>query len=256
MTSQVAEQAVEKRDRVVVVTGGARGIGRAICTAFARENTCIYLNYSASADAAAETVAQVQAKGGTAMAIRADVASEKEVGAFIKTVLEQSGRIDVLVNNAGISRDGLIPRMKEADWDAVLDVNLKGAFLCIKAVSRQMLKQRYGRIINISSIVGLSGNAGQTNYAASKAGLIGLTKAVASELASRNITVNAVAPGLINTDMIDDLSDDARKKIADQIPLGRLGTPADVAEAVVFLASPGADYITGQVLGINGGLYM
>ncbi len=242
--------------RVVVVTGGARGIGRAVCTAFAEKDTHLYFNYFSAADAASETIDIVKKAGGTATALQVNVAREDEVIQFFKTIVDQTGQVDVLVNNAGISRDGLIPRMKAVDWDSVLDVNLKGAFFCIKAASRQMLRQRSGRIINISSIVGLAGNPGQSNYAASKAGLLGLTKSVAAEFASRNITVNAVAPGYISTDMTRGLDEDARTRIAERIPLGRLGSAEDVAAAVVFLASPGAAYITGQVIGVNGGLYM
>ncbi len=246
----------EQTERVIVVTGGARGIGRAVCAAFAEKETHIYFNYLSAADAAAETVAMVKKNGGKATAVRADVSREKEVSDFFQNIGKQSGRIDVLVNNAGISRDKLVPRMKEEDWNAVLDVNLKGAFFCIKAASRQMLRQRSGRIINISSVVGLSGNRGQANYASAKAGLLGLTKSVAAEFASRNITVNAVAPGYISTDMTADLAAEDREQIAGMIPLGRLGEADDVAMAVVFLASPAADYITGQVLNVNGGLYM
>lgn len=242
--------------RVVVVTGGSRGIGRAVCLAFADAATRVYVNYASSSDQAEETKRLVEARGGSASCIRADVSGESDVAALFKTVVSESGRIDVLVNNAGIARDGLVPRMGEADWDDVLAVNLKGAFLCIKAASRQMLRQRGGRIINVSSVVGLSGNAGQANYAASKAGLLGLTKSVALEFASRNITVNAVAPGLIDTDMAAGLSAEDRERIAEKIPLGRMGTSDDVAGVVAFLASDAAAYITGQVIHVNGGMYM
>ena len=185
-----------------------------------------------------------------------NVASEKEVSELVKRVLDETGRIDVLVNNAGITRDGLIVRMKEADWDDVLNINLKGTFNCIKAASKIMLKQRYGRIINVSSVVGVSGNPGQANYVASKAGIIGLSKAVAKELASRNITVNVVAPGFIETDMTASLPDKARAAMVAQIPLGRAGTARDIAATVVFLASDQAAYITGQVIHVSGGMYM
>ena len=185
-----------------------------------------------------------------------NVASEKEVSDFVKRAVDDTGRIDVLVNNAGITRDGLIVRMKESDWDEVLDTNLKGAFHCIKAVSKTMLKQRSGRIINVSSVVGVSGNPGQANYVASKAGIIGLTKAVAKELASRGITVNVVAPGFIETDMTSSLPDKAREAMVAQIPLGRSGTAGDIAAAVAFLASDKAAYITGQVIHVSGGMYM
>ena len=247
---------VEPNKRVVAVTGGTRGIGRAVCVALAAPETHVYLNYASSVSAANETVQIIEDQGGLATAICADVSKENEVVAFIKEIIAQSGRLDVLVNNAGISRDSLVPRLKEKDWDEVLDVNLKGAFFCMKAASRTMLKQRSGRIINISSVVGLAGNPGQANYAASKAGLIGLTKTVAAEFSSRNITVNAVAPGYIQTDLTDSLPDETREKIAARIPLQRLGQPEDVAQAVAFLASPAAAYITGQVLSVNGGLYM
>ncbi|MFZ5563815.1 MAG: 3-oxoacyl-[acyl-carrier-protein] reductase [Thermodesulfobacteriota bacterium] len=242
--------------RVVVVTGGSRGIGRSVCLAFADPATRVYVNYAASAGQAEETRRLVEARGGAASCICADVSKESDVAALFKTVVAESGRIDVLVNNAGIARDGLVPRMSEADWDDVMAANLKGAFFCIKAASRQMLRQRGGRIITISSVVGFSGNAGQANYAASKAGLMGLTRSVALEFASRNITVNAVAPGLIATDMAAGLSDPERERIAERIPLGRLGTPDDVAGVVAFLASDAAAYITGQVIHVNGGMYM
>lgn len=247
---------LDQSQRVVVVTGGSRGIGRAICLALAGVGTHVYFNYSRSLSAAQETEAILKKKGGRVTAVCADVSVEKDVRDFFSAVVNESGRLDVLVNNAGITRDGLVPRMTEQDWNDVLDVNLKGAFLSIKAASRQMLKQRAGRIINISSVVGLTGNPGQANYAASKAGLIGLTKSVAAEYASRHITVNAVAAGLINTDMTAALSNAEKKAIIGRIPMGRLGEPDDVAAVVAFLASAEAAYITGQVIHINGGLYM
>ncbi len=242
--------------KTILVTGGARANGRGICMAFAHVGHHIFFNYSSDAEAAAQTEKLVTEAGGRATATRVNVTSEKEVSEFVKRALDETGRIDVLVNNAGITRNGLIVRMKEADWDAVLDINLKGAFHCIKAVSKIMLKQRSGRIINVSSVVGASGNPGQANYVASKAGIIGLTKAVAKELASRNIAVNAVAPGFIETDMTASVPDKAREAMVAQIPLGRAGTTQDIASAVVFLASDQAAYITGQVIHVSGGMYM
>ncbi len=242
--------------RTILVTGGSRGIGRGICLAFARSGNHIYFNYSSAGEAAAQTEKLVAEAGGTATGIQVNVASEKEVIGFVARAQDETGRVDVLVNNAGITRDGLIVRMKEADWEAVLNVNLKGAFLCTKAVTKPMMKQRYGRIINVSSVVGVSGNPGQANYVASKAGIIGLTKGVARELASRGITANVVAPGYIETDMTADLPDKAKDAMVSQIPLGRSGTPEDIAAAVVFLASDQAAYITGQVLHVSGGMYM
>ena len=242
--------------RTILVTGGSRGIGRSICMAFAHADNQIYFNYSSDSEAAVQTEKRVAEAGGRATGRRVNVASEKEVAEFIKLARDETGRIDVLVNNAGITRDGLIVRMKEADWDDVLDINLKGTFHCIKAASKIMLKQRCGRIINVTSVVGVSGNPGQANYVASKAGIIGLTKAVAKELASRNITVNAVAPGFIETDMTASLPDKAREAMVAQIPLGRAGTARDIAATVVFLASDKAAYITGQVIHVSGGMYM
>ena len=242
--------------RTILVTGGSRGIGRGICLAFAHADNHIFFNYSSAGEAAAETEKLVAEAGGTATGLQVNVASEKEVAAFVARALDDTGRIDVLVNNAGITRDGLLVRMKESDWEDVLNINLKGAFLCIKAVTKPMMKQRYGRIISVSSVVGVSGNPGQANYVASKAGIIGLTKGVAKELASRNITANVVAPGYIETDMTADLPDKAKDAMVSQIPLGRPGTAEDIAAAVVFLASDEASYITGQVLHISGGMYM
>ena len=242
--------------KTILITGGSRGIGRGICMAFAHADNHIYFNYTSDAEAAAQTEKLVIDAGGNATSLRVNVASEKEVSDFVRRAVDDTGRIDVLVNNAGITRDGLIVRMKESDWDDVLNINLKGAFHCIKAASKTMLTQRSGRIINVSSVVGVSGNPGQANYVASKAGIIGLTKAVAKELASRGITVNAVAPGFIETDMTASLSDKAREAMVAQIPLGRAGTDRDVAETVVFLASDQAAYITGQVIHVSGGMYM
>lgn len=246
----------ESAERVVVVTGGSRGIGRAICTALSERGTSIYFNYNSNLDAAKTTAEGIAAAGGKACCHRVDVASPTDVADYLGTILREAGRIDVLVNNAGITRDGLLVRMKEVDWDAVMDVNLKGTFNCMKVAAKAMMKQRYGRIINISSVVGVSGNPGQANYVAAKAGIIGLTKAVARELASRNITVNAVAPGYIDTDMTGDLSEKAKAAMIGQIPLGRIGTPDDIAGVVAFLVSAAANYITGQVIHVSGGMYM
>ena len=246
----------ESADRVVVVTGGSRGIGRAICAALSAPGTTVYFNYNSNVEAAKTTIAGIEVEGGKAHYHQVDVTSESAVADYLGAVLKETGRIDVLVNNAGITRDGLLVRMKAADWDAVMDVNLKGTFNCMKVAAKAMMKQRYGRIINISSVVGVSGNPGQANYVASKAGIIGLTKAVARELASRNITVNAVAPGYIDTDMTGDLNDKAKAAMIGQIPMGRIGTPEDIAGVVAFLASAAADYITGQVIHVSGGMYM
>jgi 3-oxoacyl-[acyl-carrier protein] reductase len=242
--------------RTVVVTGGTRGIGRAICLAFAGPGVSIYFNYSSASEAALETERLVADAGGYAKGMQVNVSSEKEVEGFFEKIIEETGRIDVLVNNAGITRDGLLVRMKEKEWDDVLDVNLKGTFICTKIATKPMMKQRYGRIINISSVVGISGNPGQANYVASKAGIIGFTKAVAKELSSRGITANAVAPGFIETDMTASLPEKAKEAMINQIPLGRAGRPEDVAAAVLFLASDSAAYITGQVINVNGGMYM
>ncbi|PID73581.1 MAG: beta-ketoacyl-ACP reductase [Desulfobacterales bacterium] len=246
----------EAAARTFIVTGGSRGIGRAICRGFAGPDTRVYFNYASNTAAAEETVAAVEAAGGTAAGIPADVTSEEGVAAFFKQVAEETGRVDVLVNNAGITRDALFIRMKEKDWDDVLAINLKGAFICSRAAARIMMKQRFGRIINISSVVGVTGNPGQVNYSASKAGLIGMSKSLARELSSRNITVNVVAPGLIDTDMTRSLNEKARESMMSAIPLGRAGRPEDVAAAVRFLASDDAAYITGHVLNVNGGMHM
>jgi 3-oxoacyl-[acyl-carrier protein] reductase len=240
--------------RIALVTGASRGIGRAIAEALAAAGARVVVNFASSAEGAAAVVAAIEAAGGQAWSHRANVANEAEVEAMVKAVLEQEGRIDVLVNNAGITRDGLLMRMKTADWQSVIDLNLTGVFLCTRAVSRAMLKARSGRIINITSVVGLMGNPGQANYSAAKAGVIGLTRSTAAEFASRGITVNAVAPGFIATDMTKDLNADP---ILAAIPLGRLGQPEEVAGAVRFLAAdPAAAYITGQVLAVDGGMVM
>ena len=241
---------------VALVTGAARGIGRAIALALARPGLTIYLNDIALGEEAARTQKDVAAKGSAAKLIEFNVADFGQVQRGIDEIVKESGRLDMLVNNAGITRDNLILRMKEEEWDAVLAVNLKGAYNCIRAVSKTMVKQRFGRIINLSSVVGVMGNAGQANYVASKAGLIGLTKSVARELGSRNITVNAVAPGFIQTEMTESLPEKVKAEMMAQIPLGRFGTPEEVAQAVAFLASEAATYITGQVIHINGGMLM
>ena len=235
-----------------MVTGGAAGIGRATAAGFAKEGAKVAI-CDVNPEAGKTTA---ESLGPEATFQQVDVSDNKSVNDWVESVVSQYGQIDVLVNNAGITRDGLIMRMKEADWDAVLNVNLKSAFNCIKAVSKTMVKQRSGRIINLASVVGVIGNPGQANYVASKAGIIGLTKAVAKEMASRNITVNAVAPGFIETDMTASLPDKAREAMEAQIPLGRAGTVRDIAAAVVFLASDQAVYITGQVIHVSGGMYM
>lgn len=240
--------------KVAIVTGAGRGIGREIALALAADGAAVIVNYNGSKEAADETVSQITADGGTAEAVQCNVSDFAASEAFVKQVLEKYKKVDILVNNAGVTRDNLIMRMSEEDYDAVLDTNLKGAFNMIKHLSRSFIKQRSGKIINISSVSGIRGNAGQSNYSASKAGLIGLTKSVAKELASRGINVNAVAPGLIDTDMTRALSDDAKKQLAASIPMGKIGSPSDVAKLVLFLAGEGSDYITGQVISVDGGL--
>ncbi|MBN1931083.1 MAG: 3-oxoacyl-[acyl-carrier-protein] reductase [Desulfobacterales bacterium] len=248
--------------RVVVITGGSRGIGRSICLSFAGPGTHIYFNYFSPTDpdaemaAAAETGKSVAEMGGTAKSMSVNVASESEVSSFFKKIIDETGRIDVLVNNAGITKDGLLVRMNESDWDSVININLKGAFTCTKIAAKKMMQQRFGRIINMASIVGVTGNPGQANYVASKAGIIGLTKTAAKELASRGITVNAVAPGFVETDMTAMLPKKAQDAMLAQIPMGRAGKPEDIAAVVAFLASEGAAYITGQVIHVSGGMYI
>ena len=243
-------------DQTIVVTGGSRGIGRAICVALAGPGRRIYFNYRSDAAAAETTVAAVEAAGGSAVAVEADVTDEAAVAGLFERVADEAKGVFALVNNAGITRDGLILRMKRRDWDAVMETNLTGAFFCTRAAAKMMIRARTGRIVNISSVVGSSGNPGQANYVSAKAGLIGLTKAVARELAPRGITVNAVAPGYVETDMTRDLGEKARDAMLAGIPLGRAGTAEEVASAVAFLVSDGAAYITGQVIGVNGGMYM
>lgn len=241
---------------IAVVTGGSRGIGRAICVKLASMGAIVGINYVSNPAAAEETLKQIEALGGKGFTVRFDVADGEAVQENFKEIIATHGQIDILVNNAGITRDGLMARMKEDDWDSVLDTNLKGAFLCSKAVMRTMMKKRWGRIINVSSVVGFIGNSGQVNYGAAKAGLTGLTKSMARELAGRNITVNCVAPGYIVTDMTDGLTEDVQEALKAQIPLGTLGTPEDVAASVGFLASTDSNYVTGQTLHVNGGMYM
>ena len=241
--------------KTALVTGAAQGIGRDIALGLAADGADLAI-CDVNLEAAQKTAADIQAKGRKTMALKANVASSADVTAMIDQVAEKFGKIDLLVNNAGITRDGLIIRMKEEDWDLVLSINLKGAFNCTKAALKYMTKQRTGTIINIASIVGAMGNAGQANYVASKAGLIGLTKTIAREYANRNITANAVAPGFIDTAMTQALSENVRAELTKQIPIGRLGTSEDVANAVRFLASPSAAYITGQVIHVNGGMDM
>ena len=242
--------------RVALITGASRGIGRACAVALAEPQTRLYVNDVANLELAAETCDLAKAKGAQAEVLPFNVAAFEEVSAAIDSIVKTSGRLDILVNNAGIARDNLMARLKEEDWDVVIDVNLKGPFNCMKAASRPMMKQRFGRIINISSVVAYMGNPGQANYASSKAGLVGLTKAAARELASRQITVNAVAPGFIATDMTANLPEKVQDQMLAQIPLNRFGAPEDVAAVVAFLASNAAAYITGEVIHVNGGLIM
>ncbi|MEM9162436.1 MAG: 3-oxoacyl-[acyl-carrier-protein] reductase [Cyanobacteria bacterium P01_F01_bin.4] len=243
------------QDKVAIVTGASRGIGRATALALAAEGASVVVNYARSSAAADEVVAQIAEQGGSAIALQADVSKADDVDALFKAAMEKFSRVDVLVNNAGITRDTLLLRMKPEDWQAVIDLNLTGVFLCTRAVSKIMLKQRSGRIINISSVAGLMGNPGQANYSAAKAGVIGFTKTVAKELASRSVTVNAVAPGFIATDMTEDLSN--TEEILKFIPLGRYGQVDEVAGLIRFLAAdPAAAYITGQVMNVDGGMVM
>ncbi|MEJ8544379.1 3-oxoacyl-[acyl-carrier-protein] reductase [Brevibacillus borstelensis] len=242
--------------RTALVTGASRGIGRSIALTLAEAGANIVVNYSGSEAAAAETVAKVKELGRDAIMVRANVSNAEEVNNMFKEALDHFGTIDILVNNAGITRDNLLMRMKEEEWDDVIAINLKGVFNCIKAATRPMMKQRSGRIINITSVVGVMGNPGQANYVAAKAGVIGLTKTSARELASRGITVNAVAPGFIDTDMTAALPEEVKTSMLGQIPLGRFGQAEDIARVVLFLASDAAGYMTGQTLHVDGGMYM
>ncbi|MRX70561.1 3-oxoacyl-[acyl-carrier-protein] reductase [Bacillus lacus] len=241
---------------VALVTGASRGIGRSIALELAKRGADVAVNYAGSEEKANETVREITALGRRAIAIRCDVSKAEEVQDMVKQTIEHFGKLDIAVNNAGITKDNLLMRMKENEWDDVININLKGVFLVTKAVTRQMMKQRYGRIINIASIVGVSGNPGQANYVAAKAGVIGLTKTSAKELASRNITVNAVAPGFISTDMTEKLPPEVKEEMLRQIPLARLGEPEDVANLTAFLASGEGSYITGQTFHVDGGMVM
>ncbi|WP_241475016.1 3-oxoacyl-[acyl-carrier-protein] reductase [Priestia flexa] len=242
--------------KVAVVTGASRGIGRAIALELGKQGAKVVVNYAGSEAKALEVVDEIKGYGTDAIAIQANVADADSVQSMIKEAISTFGSLDILVNNAGVTRDNLLMRMKEDEWDDVLSTNLKGVFLCTKAATRQMMKQRHGRIINISSIVGVSGNAGQANYVAAKAGVIGLTKTSAKELASRNITVNAVAPGFIATDMTDELPEQVKAEMLKQIPLASFGDPQDIANIVSFLATDASRYITGQTIHVDGGMVM
>jgi 3-oxoacyl-[acyl-carrier protein] reductase len=241
---------------VAIITGASRGIGRSVAIELAKLGAKVVINYAGNEAAAEEVKNIIVAAGGQGIVVKADVGDVEAVDAMVKETINTFGKIDILVNNAGITRDNLLMRMKEEDWDAVMNINLKGVFVCTKAVSRIMMKQKAGKIINMTSVVGLMGNAGQANYAAAKAGVIGFTKSMAKELASRGITVNAIAPGFISTDMTAVLSDQVKTELTEKIPAGRLGSPEDVAAAVTFLASDSANYITGQTLNVDGGMLM
>jgi len=243
--------------KIAIITGASRGIGRAVAVAMAREGAAVVINFTANEKAALDTLAAVEAAGGQGIVVQADVANAADCEMLIRTALDKFGKVDILVNNAGITRDNIVARMKQEEWQSVIDTNLSGAFNCVKAVMRPLLKQKSGgRIINLSSVIGQAGGAGQVNYAAAKAGLIGLTKSLAKELAGRQITVNAVAPGYIETEMTSVLQEAVKSDILKQIPLGRFGLAEDVAETIVFLASERAGYITGQVIAVDGGLVM
>ncbi|KIL12426.1 3-oxoacyl-[acyl-carrier protein] reductase [Bacillus pumilus] len=243
-------------NKTAVVTGASRGIGRSIAIDLAKNGANVVVNYSGNEAKANEVVDEIKALGQQAFAVKADVSNAEEVQALMKQAIDTFGSIDILVNNAGITKDNLLMRMKENEWDDVININLKGVFNCTKAVTRQMMKQRSGRIINLASVVGVCGNPGQANYVAAKAGVIGLTKTTAKELATRHITVNAVAPGFISTDMTDKLDENVQTEMLKQIPLARFGAPEDISNVVVFLASEGAGYITGQTIQVDGGMVM
>ncbi len=244
------------KDKAALITGGSRGIGKEIALELARNGVHIGISYVSNTEKANEVLEEIKSYGVNAIAVKANVSVEEDVLQMIKTIEEELGTIDILVNNAGITKDNLLIRMKEQDWDEVMDVNLKGVFLCTKAVSRIMMKKRYGKIINITSVVGITGNAGQGNYSASKAGVIGFTKSMARELASRGIRVNGIAPGFIETDMTDVLKDEIKEAMLKTIPLNSFGNPKHIANLAVFLASESSDYITGQIINVDGGMIM
>ena len=247
---------MEQKTKIALITGSSRGIGRAVAVKLAETGIFVYMNYRQNEAAAKQALAAVMERGGAGELCPFDVADLSATKEAVKKIIRDKGRLDILVNNAGFVVNGLVVRMKEADWERLINTNLKGIFNCCQAVGRQMMKQRWGRIVNIASVVAEAGNAGQVAYSASKAGVLGLTKSLARELGGRNICVNALSPGLIETDMTASLTDENRKKLIEQIPLGRSGTPEDVAGVIAFLVSPQADYITGQVIRVNGGLYM
>ncbi len=252
----VTKRLMHNDEKIALVTGGSRGIGRAIATALAEAGAFVFINYRKDTKGAEETLRTIVDNGGNGEICKFDISDFQKTQQTIEEMIEKKGPIGILVNNASVSIDGLFARVKEKDWDTIIGVNLKGTFNCCRAVVKHMMKQRWGRIVNISSVVGEAGNAGQACYSASKAGIIGLTKSLARELAPRNICVNAIAPGFITTDMTAAISDEMRSKIIEQIPLSRVGTPNDIAGVVAFLASSDADYITGQVIHVNGGIYM
>lgn len=244
------------KDKIVLITGASRGIGKETALSFAKEGAIVIVNYIGNQAVADQVVTEIEALGAKAKAIKANVASFAEVEEMVKVIKKEFGRIDILVNNAGITRDTLLLRMKEEDFDQVIDINLKGTWNCLKQVTKLMMKQKYGKVISLSSVVGVLGNAGQVNYAASKAGIIGMTKSLARELASRNINVNAVAPGFVQTDMTDVLDEATKEAILKSIPLGKMAKPQDIANTILFLASDEANYITGQTINVDGGMAM
>ena len=247
---------MEYKNQTVIVTGGSRGIGKAVALAFGAKGANVVVNYTSSETKAVETAEEIKALGGDAIAVKCNVSVAEDVDSLLKATKEAFGTIDYLVNNAGVTRDGLLIRMKEDDWDAVIDTNLKGVFLCTKIIGKAMLKQKSGRIVNMASVVGVMGNAGQANYAASKAGVIGFTKSIAKEFAPRGLTVNAIAPGFIKSDMTEVLDDAVKEAYENAIPLKKMGEAEDVANAVLFLCSDMAKYITGQVIHVDGGMVM